>query len=86
MERPGIYHLFDVTISPYTAGISKVRGEEAKSPFRIPNTLVEEQNFGKITVSGIKNDRQLNVSFIGIKGEKLGEWSVSEKELKTTSQ
>ncbi|MEX1201745.1 MAG: alkaline phosphatase D family protein [Ferruginibacter sp.] len=82
ITRPGLFPLYDVTISPYTAGVSKVRGEEMNSNYRIPNTLIEAQNFGKITVKGKRNDRVLTVQFLGIKGEKLGEWSVSENELK----
>ena len=85
LERPGLYPLYDVTISPYTAGVSKVRDEEAKNLYRVSGTLVEEQNFGKITVSGKKNERILHVGFIGIKGEKLGEWAVKEKDLKTNN-
>jgi alkaline phosphatase D len=85
IERPGMHPLFDVTISPYTAGISKARGENERNPYRLPNTLVEAQNFGKILVTGRKNERLLSVYFLGIKGEKLGEWSVSEKELKTNT-
>ena len=77
-----MYPLYDVTVSPYTSGVSKVRGVEINNASRVAGTLVEEQNFGKITVSGKQNERLLKVEFIGIKGDKLGEWSVSEKELK----
>jgi len=80
--RGGLYPLYDVTVSPYTSGVSKVRGVEINNASRVAGTLVEEQNFGKITVSGKQNERLLKVEFIGIKGDKLGEWSVSEKELK----
>ena len=83
MDRPGMHPLYDVTISPYTAGVSKVKDEEERSPYRMPNTLIEVQNFGKISVTGKKNERKLTVSFIGLKGDKLGEWSVFEKELKS---
>lgn len=83
MDRRGLHPLYDITISPYTAGVSKVRDEEERSPYRMPNTLVEAQNFGKVSVSGKRNERKLTVSFIGLKGDKLGEWSVSEKELQT---
>lgn len=86
MNRPGIYPLYDVTISPYTAGVSKPRGAEANNPARIANTLVEAQNFGRIDVSGQKNQRVLKVNFIGIKGEQLAQWSVSESELKTPAK
>lgn len=81
LERPGAYTLFDVTISPYTAGVSAVRGDEAGNPNREKNTLVELQNFGKITVLGAQKARKLKVEFVGIKGNTLAEWTVSEKEL-----
>ncbi len=83
MDRPGMPPLYDVTISPYTAGVSKARGDNEKNPYRVSNSLVEAQNFGKIAVTGAKNERVLRVDFLGIKGELLGTWSVREKELKT---
>lgn len=81
MERSGLYPLYDVTNSPYTSGVGKVRGAESNNAARIAGTLVEAQNFTKVTVSGKKNERNLKVEFIGVKGEKLGEWSVNEKEI-----
>jgi alkaline phosphatase D len=83
MERPNLFPLYDVTSSPYTSGVGKVRGAELNNPVRMPGTLVEEQNFTKVTVSGKRNDRILKVEFLGIKGNTLGQWSVNEKELKT---
>ena len=80
--RDELYPLYDVTVSPYTSGVSKVRGAEVNSETRVTGTLVEEQNFGKVMVSGKRNERVLKVEFVGVKGDKLGEWSVSEKELK----
>ena len=81
-DRPGLYPLYDITTSPFTAGVSKVRGIELKNPARINGTLVEEQNFARITIAGKKAERKFTVEFISIKGKKLGEWSVEEKELK----
>lgn len=81
-DRPGLYPLYDITTSPFTAGVSKVRGVELNNPARINGTLVEEQNFAHISVTGPKNNRKFSVAFIGIKGNKLGEWSVTESELK----
>jgi alkaline phosphatase D len=83
LDRPGLYPLYDITTSPFTAGVSKVRGAELNNPVRINGTLVEVQNFAKITVNGKKAERIFKVEFIGIKGNKLGEWTVGEKELKT---
>ncbi len=79
---PDFYPLYDVTISPYTAGVSKATGNEKNHPFRIPNTLVELQNFGKMGVSGPKESRNLNVEFIGIKGEQLANFTINSNELK----
>lgn len=81
-ERPGLYPLYDITTSPFTAGVSKVRGIELNNPARMNGTLVEEQNFARITITGKKSERKFTVEFLGIKGQKLGGWSVEEKELK----
>jgi alkaline phosphatase D len=86
IDRPGLFPLYDVTISPYTAGVSKVRDAELTNPLRMANTLVEQQNFGKVTVTGKRNERVLTVQFLGIKGQQLGEWSVSEKSLVKASR
>jgi alkaline phosphatase D len=81
-QIPDFYPLYDVTISPYTSGVSKPSGKEKDNPYRVNGTLVNAQNFGKITVSGNNKNRKLQVDFIGLKGEQLGTWSVNEKELK----
>lgn len=81
-ERPGTYPLYDVTISPYTSGVAKVKGAELTNPARVAGTLVEAQNFGKISVTGKKKERRLQVEFLGLRGEVLGNWSISEQELR----
>jgi alkaline phosphatase D len=81
-ERNGNYPLYDVTSSPFTSGVSKVSGVETNNPYRVANTLVEAQNYSRVTITGNKDDRKLTVEFVGIKGEKLASWSVGEKELK----
>ena len=80
-DRTGLYPLYDVTNSPYTSGVGKVRGSELNNPARVVGTLVEAQNFTKVTISGTKKERMMKIEFIGIKGEKLGEWTVKENEL-----
>ena len=81
MQLPNFYPLYDITISPYTSGVSKPFGAEKNNPSRVAGTLVEAQNFGKISVSGPKKDRVLKIDFLGIKGELLGTWSVGIGEL-----
>ena len=81
VKRPGLYPLYDITVSPYTSGIGRVSGIELKNPLRVPGTLVEAQNFAKVSITGKKNERVMKVEFIGLKGIKLGEWTVSQNEL-----
>jgi alkaline phosphatase D len=75
------YPLYDITVSPLTSGTHQFSGPEKDNPYRVFG-LDQKQNYGKISVSGKVKDRRLSVSFIGVKGEKLGEWSVHENELK----
>lgn len=82
-ERAGAYPLYDVTHSPLTSGVAKVTGrEEEINPARVAGTLVEAQNYTRVSVTGKQGERVLKIQYIGLKGDKLGEWSVSEKELK----
>ena len=84
LPRANAYPLIDITVSPYTSGVSKVKDEETNNPYREINTLVEAQNFAKISVAGKKKERELKVEFIGTKGEKLSEWKIEEPALKNT--
>jgi alkaline phosphatase D len=81
-ERPGTYSLYDITVSPLTSGTHKFYGPEKDNPYRVFG-LDEKQNYGKFSFSGPRNNRKLTVEFIGVKGDKLGEWSIHEKDLKT---
>lgn len=82
MPRPNDYPLYDITISPLTSGVGKVSGKELDNPFRVANTLIEAQNFGKISFFGSKGNRTMKVDFIGKNGEQLGNWVVEENKLK----
>lgn len=85
-ERPGNYPLYDITSSPLSAGTAKVSmdgNKEKDLAARINGTLVEAQNYTRIAVSGKSKERVLTIDFLGVKGDKLGGWTVSEKELKT---
>lgn len=81
-DFPGLYTLFDVTVSPFTAGVGYVRGDEKANPQRVPGTLVEDRNFGKIQISGNKGERVLTIEYRGTFGEKLASWSIKETTLK----
>ncbi len=81
-ERPGNYDLFDITVSPFTSGVARVKGAEINNPSRVPGSLVEQRNYAKIGVEGKKNERILKVQFRAEDGKTLYSWSISENQLK----
>ena len=81
VDRPGTYSLYDITVSPLTSGTHTFGGVEKNNPYRVLG-IDEKQNYAKFSFSGRRGDRKLTVNFFGIKGDKLGEWSIMEKELK----
>lgn len=80
-DRLNGYSLYDITSSPLTSGVGKVGGKEKNNPARVENTLVEAQNYSRITISGKKGERKLLVEFINKQGTKLTEWSILESAL-----
>ncbi len=85
VDRPGTYPLFDLTVSPLTSGTHSFSGAEKNNPYRVLG-IDEKQNYGKISFTGKRGERKLTAEFFGIKGDKLGEWSVMETALKTPRQ
>ena len=81
-DRMGTYALYDITSSPLTSGVGKVAGKEKDNAARVPGTLVEQQNYTRISITGKRDARKLLIEFLGLKGEKLASWSIDEKELK----
>lgn len=82
VERPGTYPLFDITVSPLTSGTHSFGGAEKNNPYRVIG-IDEKQNYAKISMTGKRNERKLTVQFFDVKGKGLGDWTVSERELKT---
>ena len=82
VKRAGTYALHDITVSPLTSNGYPFSEKEKNNPYRIIGFDLK-QNYGRFSFSGKVNDRKLTVEFFGVKGEKLGEWSIHEKELKS---
>ena len=83
-ERDDLYPLYELTSSPLTSGTYAgiVESEEADNPLRIDGTLVyDTRNFGMIQVSGERDDRSLILQTYDVKGEKLWEYSIHQKDL-----
>lgn len=85
LDRPGTYPLYDITVSPLTSGTHVFGGAEKSNPWRVLG-IDQLQNYGRFSFSGPRNDRKLTVDFLGLKGEKLGSWSVSQNDLKTPNK
>lgn len=67
-EIPDVYTLHDVTCSPLTSGAYAKIGEtsEGKNPLRVEGTLLPEQNYMRVRVSGAKKDRKVQFEAIDI--------------------
>ena len=77
LEREGTYPLYDLTVSPMTAG----KADAVKLDYNetlVPGTLIQERAFSKIEVTGPLKDRTLTMTLFNVKGELL--WT---KELKS---
>lgn len=81
VERPGDYTLYDITASPLTSHVYPPGGAEKEMTARVPGTLVAEQNFAQISVTGGKDDRRLQVRFLDIKGQEKASWTIAAREL-----
>lgn len=81
LDREQDYPLYDITLSPLTSGVAKPHVTETNNPQRMPNTLVEEQHFGKINISGPKNERKLLLEFINRQGKVITTWEVDQKDI-----
>jgi alkaline phosphatase D len=80
LNRQGAYPLYDIVSSSLTSGTYKINENEKKAI--VPGTMVETQNFARISVSGERKNRQLLVEYILPDGQKAAEFKISEKELK----
>jgi alkaline phosphatase D len=78
------YPLFDLTCSSITAGPSNIlSGSEAQNPQRVPSTLVVENNYCTISITGPKRgERKLNITCYDNKGIVKWGFVITELELK----
>ena len=82
MQRNSGYPLYDVTSSPISSSAAKTQGAEMNNPNRVGKEI-DEQNYARFSFSGKAGERKMTVQYLGVKGEKLGEWSVHEKDLRS---
>lgn len=79
LERPGTYPLYDLTVSPLTAGVySTATG----NPATVPGTLVTRRNFALLDFSGPRTDRVMRIGLYGSDGQELWTRSIRASELR----
>ena len=78
-QPTGFYPLYDFTCSAVTSGTAT---PESLNPRRVEGSLLKENNFGKINVSGGKGDRKVTFETYDINGKNRWQFVVSEKDLK----
>ncbi|RHX87852.1 alkaline phosphatase D family protein [Leptospira stimsonii] len=64
----GAEPIYDFTVSPLTSGAYAVT---EKNPLRIEGTLVEQRNFGMVSVTGNRGERKLLLQIFDGKGKEL---------------
>ncbi len=72
LPRRGHYPLYDLTVSPLTAG-PNTRSRNEGNRLRVEGTNIHERNFATITVSGPRKDRVLKITVFNTAGKEL--WS-----------
>jgi len=80
LERNGTYPLYDWTVSPLTSGVSDSYKED-KNTNQVEGSLFAVNNFGIISFSGNKINRQMQLSLFDKEGKELWNKVILKKEL-----
>ncbi|HSN48092.1 MAG TPA: alkaline phosphatase D family protein, partial [Flavobacterium sp.] len=80
LDRTGTYPLYDWTVSPLTSGVSSSYNED-KNTNQVEGSLFAVNNFGIISFSGNKANRQMKLSVFDKDGKELWNKVILKKEL-----
>ena len=79
LERAGTYPLYDITVSPLSAGAyTDGKANEAS----VPGTLVNQRNFALLDFSGPRTDRAMKISVHDTAGALLWTRTITARELR----
>ena len=79
-ESDEVYPLYDLTCSSLTAGVND--DDESYNIYSLKETLVGENNFGMLNVTGPANNRVLIIKIFDKDGQELWKKSISANDLK----
>lgn len=76
------YPLYEITSSALTSKTYKPSGKETDNPAVVPGSILTENNFTTITLSGTKNDRFATIRFFDVQGKERFSFTIQADELK----
>lgn len=82
MQRPGTYPLYDLTISPLTAGPSDIDEARSDNHLLVPGTLYADRNFATLDFSGPRQDRVLTITVRATDGSEVWSREIRASELR----
>lgn len=81
MEREGTYPLYDVTISPLTAGAVGDRAKNEDNQYRVEGTYFGEKNFAMLRVAGPRKERVLTIRVLNNTGKEIWKQEIKATDL-----
>ena len=82
MNRRGTYPLYDLTVSPLTAGAAGVTEENSNNHLRVPGTLYADRNFATLDFSGPRTDRVLTITVRATDGSEVWTREIRAQDLR----
>ena len=82
MNRRGTYPLYDVTVSPLTAGPAGVTEENSFNHLRVPGTLYADRNFATLDFSGPSADRVMTITVRATDGSEVWTREIRAQDLR----
>ena len=79
MNRPGLWPLYDLTVSPLTSRAHN-NPEEANT-MRVEGTYVGQRNFATLSFSGPRSNRAMKIAMFDSEGKELWTQTIMAKEL-----
>lgn len=86
LTREKDYPLYDITLSPLTSSTATPLPEEMEKSPMIEGTLVKENNYGILEVSGKRTDRMLKIKVKNVDGKELWSYEIKANDLKSLNK
>lgn len=82
LDRRGTYPLYDLTVSPLTAGPTDTDESRNRNHLRVPGTLYAGRSFATLDVTGPRTDRVLTVAIRDVTGREVWSREIRASELR----